>query len=95
MAVKKTIIVAGRVLIALLFATYFAVMLIASFSGDGAASVKLIRGGRGGSQFPIAALPILLGLLVVGVFWLRRVFRRRTPGDRLTSRSSIAFERTP
>lgn len=87
MAAKKTIIVVGSVLIALLFAMYIAVMLVAIFSGDGATPVKLIPGGRGGSQFPVAALPLLIGLVVVGFFWLRRIFRQRASGDRLTARS--------
>ena len=50
MSRKRTIIVVGWGLVALLFASYFAVMLIASFSGGGATPVKLIPGGRGGSQ---------------------------------------------
>ena len=87
MSRKRTIIVVGWGLVALLFASYFAVMLIASFSGGGATPVKLIPGGRGGSQFPVAALPLLVVLVVVGFFWLRRLFRQRRSASRLTSRS--------
>lgn len=74
---KKTTVVVGWGLVALLVASYFAVMLIASFSGGGATPVKLVPGGRGGSQFPVVALPLLVVLVVVGFFWLRRLFRQR------------------
>lgn len=79
--VKKTVIVVGWSLIGLIAVAFFTVMFIATFSGEGVAPVKLIPGGRGGSQFPVIAIPLLVGLLVVLFFWLRRVFRRRTLGS--------------
>jgi TRAP-type C4-dicarboxylate transport system permease small subunit len=91
MTAKRTIVVVGSALLALLFVSYFAVMLIATFAGDGAAPVKLTPGGRSGSQFPVAALPLLIGLVVVGFFYVRRLIRRRASTNRLTSRS----RRTP
>lgn len=78
---KKTIVVVGWSLIGLIVVAFAAVMLIATFSGEGATPVKLIPGGRGGSQFPVAAIPLLVGLLVVVFFWLRWVFRRRAVGS--------------
>ena len=74
---KKTIVAVGWGLVGFILVAYAAVMLIATFSGKGTFPVKLIPGGRGGSQFLIAVIPLLLGLLAVAIFWLRRVFRRR------------------
>ena len=88
---RKSIVVVGWALIVLIVLAFAAVMLVAIFSGEGATPVKLIPGGRGGSQFPIAAIPFLLGLLVVIFFWLRRVFRRRVSG----SSSSKALNSNP
>jgi uncharacterized membrane protein len=78
---KKAIAVVGWSLIGLIVVAFAAVMLIATFSGEGATPVKLIPGGRGGSQFPVAAIPLLVSLLIVLFFWLRRVFRRRALGS--------------
>ena len=78
---KKTIVVVGWSLIGLIVVAFAAVMLTATFSGEGVTPVKLSPGGRGGSQFPVAAIPLLVGLLVVVFFWLRRAFRRRALGS--------------
>jgi hypothetical protein len=80
---KKTIIVLGWSLIAVIFVGFFAVMLIATFSGEAVTSVKVVPGGRGGHWFPVAVLPVLVALLIVLGFWLRRVLRRRAPGSSL------------
>ena len=78
---KKAIVVVGWGLLGLIVVAYFAVTLFATFSGDGAALVKFIPGGRGGSQFPVAAIPLLVGLLFVFIFWLHRTIRRRASGS--------------
>ncbi len=60
---------------------YAVVMLIATISGDGATPVKLIPGGRGGSQLPVAAIPLLVGLFVILIFSLRRIIQHRALGS--------------
>jgi len=74
---KKTITLVGWGLIGVIMVAYAAVMLIATVSGGGAIPVKLIPGGRGGSQFPAAAIPFLIGLVVVASLWLRRIIGSR------------------
>lgn len=71
---KKGIIVIGLVLLGLLLISIFVIAAIGITGGDGAQSWKLVRGGRGGTVFPIALLPVFLAAIVVGAFWIRRRF---------------------
>jgi hypothetical protein len=71
---KKGIIVIGLVLLGLLLISILVIAAIGVMGGDGARSWKLVRGGRGGTVFPIALLPVFLAAIVVGAFWIRRCF---------------------
>lgn len=69
---KKKIVVIGWTLIAILFVVLFIIAAISVLQGEGAQPWKLVRGGRGGSLFPAAVLPVLLAVIVLGFFWLKR-----------------------
>jgi uncharacterized membrane protein len=56
--------------------------IIAIMEGDGARPWKLVRGGKGGALFPAALMPILLAIIVVGFFWLRRRLAKKAPTQR-------------
>ncbi len=71
---KKKIIVIGGVLLGLLLTSILVIAVIGVMEGDGARSWKLVRGGRGGSVFPIILLPVFLAAIVIGFFWIRRRF---------------------
>ena len=72
--VKKKIIVIGWTLIGVLFAGLLVIAVMGVLQGDGARSWKLVRGGRGGTVFPVALLPVFLLAIVIGFFWIRRRF---------------------
>ena len=74
MSMKKKIIVVGGALLGLLLTSILVIAVIGVMEGDGARSWKLVRGGRGGSVFPIILLPIFLAAIVIGFFWIRRRF---------------------
>lgn len=72
MPMKKKIIVIGWTLLGILFASLFAIAVIAVLQGQGAQPWKLVRGGKGGVVFPIELLVVFLVAIVVGAFWIRR-----------------------
>lgn len=57
-----------------LFIGMFSVILIALFQGEGVRPWQLVRGGKGGSFYPVTLLPIFLILVAVGFFWIKRRF---------------------
>lgn len=74
MSMKKRIITIGWVLLGLMLASILAIAIIGVLEGDGARSLKLVRGGRGGTVFPVALLPVFLAAIAIGFFWIWRRF---------------------
>ncbi len=77
---RRILILIGWCLFGVIFVGFFAIMLIAVFSGDGLTPIKLVPGGRGGRWLPVTAIPVLIALIVVLWFWLRRALGRRASG---------------
>ena len=73
-SVKKKIIFIGWTLIGILFVGMFSIILIDLSQGEGVRPWQLVRGGKGGSFYPVALLPIFLILIAVGFFWIKRRF---------------------
>lgn len=71
---KKKIIVIGWAMLSLLLASIFAITIIAIMEGDGLHPWKLVRGGRGGTVFPVALLPVFLVAIAIGLYWIKRRF---------------------
>lgn len=71
---KKKVIIIGWALLGMLAVGLLAITVMAMLQDEGATPWKVVRGGRGGSIFPAALLPILLVLLVIGGFWIKHRF---------------------
>src|SRR5712692_2329921 len=82
---KKAIIVIGWTLLAILLLSLVEVIIIAHMEGAGAQPWKLVRGGRGGTIFPVAVVPIFLAAIVIRFFWLRRHFSRKARHSETTN----------
>ena len=57
-----------------LFVGMLSIILIAVLHGEGVRPWQLVHGGKGGSFYPVALLPVFLVLIAVGVFWIKRRF---------------------
>jgi uncharacterized membrane protein len=75
---KKKIVVVGWTLLGILLVLIFMISIVAIMEGDGARPWRLVRGGKGGALFPAALMPILLAVIVIGFFWLKRRFGKKT-----------------
>lgn len=75
---KKKVVVVGWTLLGVLLVLIFMIAIIAIIEGDGARPWKLVRGGKGGALFSAALMPILLAVIVIGFFWLRRRLGKKT-----------------
>lgn len=75
---KKKIVVIGWTLLGVLLLSMVIIATIAIMEGDGARPWKLVRGGKGGALFPAALMPILLVVIVIGFFWMKRHFGKKT-----------------
>jgi FtsH-binding integral membrane protein len=64
---------------------FVAIVLIATFEGDGARGMDLVRGGLGGHIIPVTFIPFLIALAGVLVLWLRRRSRESGKGKRFTN----------
>lgn len=73
-SMRKNILVVGGVLLGILLISILVIAVIGVMEGDGARSWKLVRGGRGGTVFPVILLPIFLAVVVIGFFWIKRRF---------------------
>lgn len=82
MSMKKKIIIVGWILLGILFVSLGAMAVIAVLEGQGAQPWKLVRGGRGGTIFPIELLAILAVVVVVGGFWIKRRFFSSVRGSK-------------
>src|SRR5205823_7428744 len=82
MAPKRTIVLVGWLLLALAFASVFAVALIAIFQGGGAFGVDYRRSGRPAFFMPMLYVPLLIGAICIGAYWAWRKMRtRKTPQE--------------
>ncbi len=68
------IIIIGWILLGVLAVGLFGITVMAVLQGEGAMPWKVVRGGRGGSVFPVALLPVFLLLIVIGGFWIKHRF---------------------
>lgn len=82
---KKKIVVIGWTLIGTLFVALFIIAAISVLQGEGAQPWKLVRGGKGGALFPAAVAPVLLAIIVIGYFWLRRRLAKKTRRNTTTN----------
>ena len=73
---RSTIVVIGWVLVGVAVASVFAVAVIATYQGGGATGVDF-RSGRTGFYMPVLYVPLLLGFIGVGAYWLWRKLRTR------------------
>jgi len=73
-SIKKKVIVIGWALLGVLFVGIFTVTVVAVLQGEGIKPLRLIRGGKGGSFFPIELLTVFLVVIVAGVVWIGRRF---------------------
>ena len=85
---RKTLVIIGYVLMALIFVSLVAVAVIATLEGEGAVPFKPVPGGRGGVLFPVLVLPLGLAAVVVAVLWLRRRLLR-------SKRVGGVYDKTP
>lgn len=69
MPIKKKVVVIGWTLLGVLFIGLLTVTLVAVLQGEGATPLKIMRGGKGGSFFPIELLTFFVVIVVIGVVW--------------------------
>jgi uncharacterized protein (TIGR04222 family) len=93
-APKRTIVVIGWLLIAVVFACVFAVALIAMLQGGGPFGVDYQRSGRPAFFMPVLYLPLLLGALAVAGYWIWRRVRTSKRGDEASNSTPHADART-
>ena len=71
---KKKIVVIGWILIGVLAVSLFIIAVMGVLQGEGTRSWKLVRGGRGGTVFPVELLIFFLAAIGIGFFWIKRRF---------------------
>jgi len=71
-SVKRNIVRVGIVLLGVIVVSYFAVALIATFEGDGGFSVAQSFSGRPSFFLPIAAIPLLVAVVGIAIYWVWR-----------------------
>lgn len=82
---KKKIVVIGWTLIGTLFVALFIFAAIGVLQGEGAQPWKLVRGGKGGTLFPVVLMPILFAVIVIGFLWLKRRLAKKISRNETTT----------
>jgi len=78
---RKVFLVIGYGLLGIGGVCFVAIVLIATFEGDGVSGMDLVRGGRGGHIIPLTFIPFLVALAGVLVLWLRRRYGDSKKGN--------------
>ena len=71
-SVKRNIVRVGIALLGIIVVSYFAVALIATFEGSGGFSVAHSFSGRPSFFLPMAAVPLLVAIVGIAIYWLWR-----------------------
>jgi hypothetical protein len=90
-SIKRNIVRVGIALLVIVAVSYFAVALIATLEGSGGFSIAHSFSGRQSFFSPIAAIPLLVAIVGIAIYWLWRKIGNLPKGE---SEPNPALKRT-